>query len=104
MHLFPIDSAKKGKIWVWCSTISDFDESATFFNEKFSKRKDHTDYMYLAKKQTPRTGPERDRMETAYGVLCKYVKFYYSSKNNKEVERLLRRVKNIGGLRKNGIW
>lgn len=98
----PIDSAKCENTWVWCATISDFDNTATFFNDKFNKRKDHIDYMYLKKRYTPGTGPARDKMETAYGVLCKYVKFYYSTTDNKEVERILKRVRNLGALRKMG--
>lgn len=98
----PLDSAKAGNAWIWCASTGEFDDQAIAFDDKFNKRKDHTDYLYAQKRLTPRTGPGRDRMETAYGVLCKYMSFVYSTTAPKETDRIIKRIRSIGGLRKMG--
>lgn len=101
----PIDSAKIGRDWVWCCTTGDYGDNATTYTTKMTKRKDGMDYHYLNAKQTPRTGAGRDRCDTIYGVVCDSISFFVSvssDKNRKELERICRRIKNIGGLRKEG--
>lgn len=98
----PIDSAKIGSKWVFCCTASDFDDSAKVFTDKFNKRKDAIDYHYITRRLTPRSGPGRDRLETCYGVLCEYVRFYASTTDLREMERICKRVRSIGNLRKMG--
>lgn len=98
----PIDSAKIGSKWVFCCTASDFDDSAKVFTDKFNKRKDAIDYHYITRRLTPRSGPGRDRLETCYGVLCEYVRFYASTTDLREMERICKRVSSIGNLRKMG--
>lgn len=98
----PLDSAKIDKTWVWCATAADYAPGATAFTDKFDKRKDALDYHYISRRQTPRTGPGRDRMETVYGVACEYVQFWASSANLGALRRICARVKHIGNLRKMG--
>lgn len=98
----PLDSAKIGDTWVWCCTAADYDDTAVAYHDKFAKRKDYADYHYINARQTPRTGPGRDRMETIYGVSCKYVRFWASTGAGKELERIVRRVRSLGSCRKMG--
>lgn len=83
-------------------TVEIYSEDAKPFSTKITKRKEGADYLYLHARQTPRTGSGRDRCDSIYGVVCSSVRFLASSADKKELERICRRVKNIGGLRKMG--
>lgn len=98
----PVDSAKIDGSWVFCCTASDFDDSAKVFTDKFNKRKDAIDYHYINRRLTPRSGPGRDRLETCYGVICEFVRFYASTSDLQELTRICKRVRSIGNLRKMG--
>lgn len=98
----PIDSAKIGNVWVWCCTAANYSDDAVPYQDHITKRKVACDYFYIESRQTPRTGPGRDRCDTVYGVSCSTASFLASTKDRKEIERICRRVKNIGGLRKMG--
>lgn len=98
----PLDSARILDTWVWCCTSADYSSDAQMYQDKYSKRKTGTDYYYLNARQTPRTGTGRDHCDTIYGVVCSSVSFWASSQDYKELTRICRRVKWIGGLRKMG--
>ena len=97
-----IDSVKIGPCWVWCCSAGEYDDNAVPFHDKFNKRKDCNDYTYLSGRITPRTGPGKDCMETAYGIACQSISFLFSAPKSKEVERVAKRIHNIGSLRKMG--
>jgi hypothetical protein len=97
----PIDCAKINNTWVWCCTSADYGDAIPF-SDKIAKRKNGIDHLYLNSRQTPRTGTGRDRCDTVYGVVCDSVSFLASTTNPKELERICRRVRGIGGLRKIG--
>lgn len=98
----PVDSVKRKWEWIWCCTTAEYSDDAIMYSDKITKRKTGTDYYYLSGKHTPRTGTGRDRCETIYGIMCSSVSFLAASSDLKELERICRRVKNIGGLRKMG--
>lgn len=99
----PVDSAKYGSVWVFCCSSADYSDDARPYQTKFTKRKDPADYFYIRSTQTPRTGPGRDRCDTIYGVVCSSVRFLASSHDEKELNRICRRVHNIGAMRKMGF-
>nr|DAI46085.1 MAG TPA: Cas system-associated RAMP superfamily protein [Caudoviricetes sp.] len=98
----PIDSAKIADTWVFCCSSADYSNARPYCT-KFTKRKDGLDYCYIKSRQTPRSGPGRDRCDTIYGVLCSSVDFFVSCGSVNELSRLCRRVHGIGGLRKMGF-
>lgn len=97
-----LDSAKLGNAWVWCCSAAEFPNNAKYFDGKFTKRRDGTDLMYYRGIQQTTMGIMRDKMEGIYGVSAECVEFYLSTPEIKEVERITRRIKWLGGLRKMG--
>ena len=97
----PIDSVKINDTWMWCCSTADYADAKPY-TDKITKRKDGVDYFYIDGRQTPRTGPGRDRCDTVYGVSCSAVSFLASTADVKELNRICQRVNNIGGLRKMG--
>lgn len=99
----PLDSIKINNCWVWCCSTGEFADDTTFFTDKFNKRRDQIDYLYLSGKHATGSGPARDRLESVYGAVCKSISFDFSaSKINSRIEQLAKRVKNIGNMRKSG--
>lgn len=98
----PIRKICKDGAWVWCCSAALFPDDSKFFNGKVNKVKNGIDYFYLKAKQQPATGIDRNRCDTIYGVTCREVYFLVESANPKELERICRRVRSIGGLRRMG--
>lgn len=98
----PLDSAKIGKMWIWCSSSADYSADARPYQDKITKRKVGMDYYYLNKRQTPRTGQGRDRCDSIFGVVCSSVSFFASSNQPSRLSRICKRVKGLGSLRKMG--
>lgn len=99
----PVDSAKCDSDWVFCCSAADYSDDAKPYQTKFTKRKDPGDYFYIRATQAPRTGPGRDRCDTVYGVVCSSIRFFASSQAENELNRISRRVRNIGAMRKMGF-
>lgn len=97
----PIDCAKIGGDFIYCCTAADY-ISAEAVCDTATKRRDGEDYMFYHKQQTPRKGIDKDYMMKLYGVVCSAVSFRCSSSNLSALERYVKRLKNIGGMRKQG--
>lgn len=97
----PIDCAKLGGRFIYCSSSADYDGAKTIC-ENATKRRDQIDVSYYHTILTPRTGIDKDCMLKLYGVSCFSVSFLLSSAYPNEVDRYARRLKHIGGMRKQG--
>lgn len=97
----PIDCAKLGGRYIYCSTSADFGD-AKLICENATKRRDQVDALYYHSILTPRTGIDKDCMLKLYGLSCSSVSFLISSAYPNEVDRYARRLKHIGGMRKQG--
>lgn len=97
----PVDCAKIGKDFIYCCTAADY-INAEAISDTATKRRDGEDYMYYHKQQTPRKGIDKDHMIKLYGVACSAVTFRCSSSNLPSLERYVKRLKNIGAMRKQG--
>lgn len=105
VHQIPLEIDRAwmpGGMWVCCCSTADYSDDAKPFSTKLATAKKPQDYFYLNAMQTPRTGPGRDRLDTVYGVACSSVSFLVSARKASKLDRLAKRVKNIGGLRKAG--
>ena len=97
----PVDCIKRKSQFVYCCSTADFINPHKI-TDNATKRRDGYDYMYYHRQQTPRKGYDKDCMLKLYGVACESVKFLASSSNIADLHRYLRRVKSIGGMRKQG--
>lgn len=97
----PIDCIKAGSEFVFCCSAASY-EKASLICDSATKRKDGNDFMFYHRQLTPRKGIEKDAMLKLYGVVCESVSFLLSSSNISSVHRYARRVRNIGGMRKQG--
>lgn len=97
----PIDCAKLDGRYIYCSSCADFTDHK-MITETATKRRNGEDVLYYHTMLTPRTGIDKDCMLKLYGVSCSSVSFLLSSAYPNEVDRYARRIKNIGGMRKQG--
>jgi len=98
----PLASAYCFSTWVWGCTALEFPSDAVISTITQTKRTDPIDILYLQRQHSPGSGPMKDRMMTGTTVLTPEAYFYAVIKDEKELMRLLSRVKQIGGWRKNG--
>ena len=98
----PIDCAKIGGRFIYLCSTFDFGSDAKLITDNATKRRDDKDYLYYHQKQTPRTGVDKDRMLKLYGVSTNAVSALLSTTNRAALERYVKRIKNIGGMRKQG--
>ena len=89
------------RLLFYCSS-ADYVDGVEIVQSNFVKRRDATDAMMAARSFQPGSGPMRDRMEQRVLLMAPTIQWSVASNDPKEIERLLRRVSHLGGLRKMG--
>lgn len=97
----PIDCIRRNGCYIYCCSTAEFVGGQKIV-DTMTKRKDGYDYMYYHSRKTPKTGIDKDWMVKLYGVCCEEVSFLASSSNYSSLDRYVRRIKSIGGMRKQG--
>lgn len=97
----PVDCIKIDNRYIYCCSTADF-INAHKIVDTATKRREGLDFLYYHKQQTLKTGIDKNYMLKLYGISCECVKFLVSTSCCKELVRYCRRIKSIGGMRKQG--
>lgn len=98
----PLCVARQDEDWVWCASACDPGEPCGAIG--LTKHRDAADYRMTMRKVYPSVGPGRDRLvrKQIYRGPFVWIAAVPDEPAIKELKRLLRRVDQIGGLRKSG--
>ncbi len=98
----PLSVARAGGSWIWCASAWSPPQADGL--SAMTKRRDGVDYRMTLRPVYPSVGPDRDRLvrfSTTNGPI-EFVAAVPDEWSLKEMRRLLRRIKQIGGKRKSG--
>lgn len=98
----PLAVARIGGAWVWCASAAC--PAGPDGVAAIVKRRDGVDYLMTQRTVYPSVGPDRDRLKRVMTVqaLPPFRAAVLGPSDVKELRRLLRRVDQVGGLRKSG--
>lgn len=86
----------------WYCSSADYPDGARLETSHFTKRRDPVDVFFASRTFQPGSGTMRDHLERRSILLAPRIQWDIASNDPKDVERLLRRVTHLGGLRRMG--